>query len=107
MDTGQDRGAEETLRHEKSMSEPGAIIESVLESLLRRIVREEITAIVKEMSEQDRLLDAEEAAKVLGVSPEWLYRNAKRLPFSNKLGHKMLRFSCIGIQKYLAVRKPV
>jgi predicted DNA-binding transcriptional regulator AlpA len=57
------------------------------------------------VNEQDRLLDAEEAAKILSVSVEWLYRNAKRLPFTRKLGHKMLRFSSVGIQKYLAIRK--
>ena len=73
---------------------------------MRRIVREEVTQLAREASQQDRLLDAEEAARILSVSVEWLYRNSKRLPFTRKLGHKMLRFSSVGIQKYLAVRKP-
>ena len=54
--------------------------------------------------DEDHLLDAEEAAKILSVSPDWLYRHAKKLPFTRKLGPKMLRFSYQGIQKYLATR---
>ncbi|MGH7770943.1 MAG: helix-turn-helix transcriptional regulator [Candidatus Binatia bacterium] len=54
----------------------------------------------------ERLLTAEEAAQLLSVSPDWLYRHAKRLPFSRKLGPKMLRFSYQGILKWLATRKP-
>ncbi len=88
------------------MSDSNPTLETVLESLLRRIVREEIAAVAREATHQDRLLDAEEAAKTLSVSVEWLYRNAKRLPFTRKLGHKMLRFSSVGIQKYLAIRAP-
>ncbi len=53
----------------------------------------------------DRLLMAEEAAQTLAVSPDWLYRHANRLPFTRKLGPRMLRFSEQGIQKYLATRK--
>ncbi len=52
----------------------------------------------------DRLLDAPEAARLLCVTTDWLYRNAKKLPFSRKLGRKMLRFSSQGIQRYLATR---
>jgi len=59
----------------------------------------------KDTNGADRLLMAEEAAKTLAVSPDWLYRHAKRLPFTRKLGPKMLRFSYQGIQKYLATRK--
>jgi predicted DNA-binding transcriptional regulator AlpA len=56
-------------------------------------------------TEGDRLLDADEAAKLLAVSADWLYRNAKKLPFTRKLGPKMLRFSALGIQKYISSRK--
>jgi len=43
-------------------------------------------------------------AKLLGMSVKWLYRNAPKLPFTRKLGRKTLRFSHLGIQKYLATR---
>ncbi len=75
---------------------------------IRAIVKEELQQALSQAQsrvEEDRLLTADEAAKILGMSPDWLYRYAKRLPFTRKLGPKMLRFSSQGIQKYLATRK--
>jgi len=77
-----------------------------LESWLRTLIREEIRAANQtNHHEGDRLLDAEEAAKILSVSPDWLYRHGSRLPFTRKLAPRVLRFSYQGIQKYLATRK--
>jgi predicted DNA-binding transcriptional regulator AlpA len=73
---------------------------------LREIVREEIQAARAPEHDTDRLLSADEAATLLAVSPDWLYRHAKKLPFTRKLGPKMLRFSSHGIHKYLATRRP-
>lgn len=87
------------------MSDTTASLEIVLEMLLRRIIREELENLKKEVSGEDRLLDTEEAARVLSVSPDWLYRNARHLPFARKIGPKMLRFSLLGIQRYLATRR--
>jgi len=70
---------------------------------LRELIREEIQAASKQ--NLDKLLDAEEAAMILHVSKDWLYRHACHLPFTRKLGPKVLRFSFGGIQKYLASRK--
>jgi predicted DNA-binding transcriptional regulator AlpA len=72
---------------------------------LREIVREEIQAGRAAHQDPDRLLDAEEAAKLLSMSTDWLYRHAKKLPFTRKLGPKMLRFSHQGIVKWMATRK--
>jgi predicted DNA-binding transcriptional regulator AlpA len=72
---------------------------------LREIVREEVQAARAPHQDSDRLLDAVEAAKMLSMSTDWLYRHAKRLPFTRKLGPKMLRFSYLGIQKYLSTRR--
>ncbi len=88
------------------MKETGTTLESVFEELLRRIIKEEIQAANQNgHHEGDKLLTAEKAAEFLSVSPDWLYRHAHQLPFSRKLGPKMLRFSSQGIQKYLATRK--
>lgn len=87
------------------MNDTPATLELALEGLLRRIIREEIGTLKTEVNGQDRLLDAAEAAKLLCVSEDWLYRTAKKLPFTRKLGPKMLRFSALGIQKYLSTRK--
>ena len=71
---------------------------------LRELVRDEIQAAKNAQQDDDRLLDAAEAAKMLSVSEDWLYRN-KKLPFTRKLGPKMLRFSYQGMVKWLATRK--
>lgn len=76
-----------------------------LEEWFKALIRQEIQAMVSSTREEDRLLTTEEAAKILSVSPDWLYRKASHLPFTRKLGPKMLRFSSQGIQKYLAARK--
>ncbi|MFQ5917357.1 MAG: hypothetical protein ACE5I0_06040 [Candidatus Binatia bacterium] len=80
-------------------------LEDALEGLLRRVIKEEIHAFKAELNGQDRLLDAEEASKILCVSPDWLYRHGDRLPFTRKLAPRVLRFSYQGIQKYLSTRK--
>src|SRR5215831_14990146 len=72
---------------------------------LRELIRDEIQAASTTQHETDRLLTAEEAAEMLSMSTDWLYRNAKKLPFTRKLGPKMLRFSYQGIIKWLPTRQ--
>jgi len=79
--------------------------ENAFESVLRRVIREELQALNNSNRHDDRLLTAEEAAKILSVSADWLYRNSKRLPFTRKIHHKMIRFSFQGIQKYIATQR--
>jgi predicted DNA-binding transcriptional regulator AlpA len=55
-------------------------------------------------SETD-LLTVEEAAAALRVSPRWLYRHARTLPFTRKLSRKVLRFSRSGIARWLATKR--
>ncbi len=52
----------------------------------------------------DVMLDIETAAKRLGVSSHYLYRHAKKLPFSRRIGRKLL-FSSQGIDRYIARSK--
>ena len=59
-----------------------------------------------EGAEQDRMLDVEEAAEVLGVTKRWLYRHAKQLPFTRPISRKIVRFSRGGITRWLATRRP-
>jgi len=73
---------------------------------LRAVIREEIEQAQGQNGHgEDHLLDAEETAKVLSVSPDWLYRHSSRLPFTRKLGPKMLRFSHQGLLRWLVTRK--
>jgi len=53
----------------------------------------------------DDLLTVDEAAATLRVSPRWLYRHAKTLPFTRKLSRKVLRFSRAGIARWLATKR--
>jgi hypothetical protein len=41
----------------------------------------------------------------LGTTPDWLYRQAKRLPFTVRLGPRQLRFSSRGITRYIRQRQ--
>ena len=76
-------------------------------SQLRELFRQEVqAALANGLNVTDRLLDADEAAQLLGVSSDWVYRQAKKLPFTRKLAPKLLRFSHQGILKWLATRKP-
>ena len=72
---------------------------------LRELIRYEIRAATTTQQEADRMLDAKEASPMPSMSEDWLYRHAKKLPFTRKLGPKMLRFSYQGIVKWLATRK--
>jgi predicted DNA-binding transcriptional regulator AlpA len=72
---------------------------------VRELISEEMAKALSHAPQQERLLDAKEASKLLSVSEDWLYRNSKKLPFTRKLAPKMLRFSYQGIMKYLASRQ--
>ena len=72
---------------------------------LRELIRDEIKAASTTQHETDRMLTAEEAAEMLSMSTDWLYRNARKLPFTRKLGPKMVRFSYLGIIKWLSTRQ--
>jgi hypothetical protein len=55
--------------------------------------------------ENDRLLTPGEAAATLGVSLAWLYRHAHHLPFTRRLSRTVLRFSEVGVRRYLETRR--
>ncbi|MGH7547450.1 MAG: helix-turn-helix transcriptional regulator [Gemmatimonadales bacterium] len=50
-------------------------------------------------------MNVDEAAALLGVTPQWLYRHAKELPFTCSLSRKCLRFSRAGILHWLKTRR--
>ena len=91
------------------MSEPdehSKLLADALAGIVRRAVKQELNAILSNKSpEEDRMLKIAEAAKVLDVSEDWLYRHKDSLPFARKLGRGLLRFSSKEIQKWLATRK--
>jgi hypothetical protein len=70
------------------MNQPDNIPSLLGEALLgaiRQAVREEIQSLIRrDVHGSDRLLTTEKAAQMLSVSPDWLYCNARKLPFSRK-----------------------
>lgn len=52
----------------------------------------------------DVLLDAAEAARRLGMSQDWLYRHAEHLPFTRRIGRRLL-FSAQGIEQFIRAKK--
>jgi excisionase family DNA binding protein len=83
------------------------VLRTVEVSLLARLTRDSLKHVGPSQApprEDDRLLTVEEAAKLLGVTPRWLYRHAGRLPFARRLSRKALRFSEAGIGRYVATR---
>jgi excisionase family DNA binding protein len=53
----------------------------------------------------EHLLGVEEAAARLGMSTDWLYRHAKRLPFTRRVG-RAVRFDAAGLARWVAHRAP-
>jgi predicted DNA-binding transcriptional regulator AlpA len=53
----------------------------------------------------DRLLNVDEAAQKLGLSIDFLYRHADRLPFTVRPSLRQLRFSKVGIEQYIRQRR--
>lgn len=51
----------------------------------------------------DKLLSIEEAAAKLSTSRDWLYRRAEKLPFTIRLGRRLL-FSQTGIEQFIRRR---
>ena len=57
------------------------------------------------LQQSDELLAVETAAERLGVSTDYLYRHAAKLPFTRRIGRKLL-FSSRGIAQYISRTRP-
>ena len=53
---------------------------------------------------EDRLLTAPEAAKLLRHSVDWVYRNKGKLPFTVRMGRRVL-FDAGGLDRYIRQRQ--
>ena len=88
--------------------EPGAMIVTLNVAELKALIQEAVVIALRNGSGSaaDELLDVERAAKMLGHSEIWLYRNSKRLPFSVRTG-RSIRFSRKGIEKWIEGQRRV
>lgn len=54
----------------------------------------------------DDLLTVDEVSATLQMSRQWVYRQAKKWPFTCKLSPKVLRFSRAGLVRWLGRNRP-
>jgi excisionase family DNA binding protein len=76
-----------------------------LPRLLGELEELRVTALARLLSPvptqaPDLLLDVNQAAERLGVSPDYVYRNHHHFPFTRREG-RSLRFSAQGLEKYI------
>jgi excisionase family DNA binding protein len=91
------------LRPDLTYEQIGQILVDVCDVLFLMATQLESKAMRTPTQTPDHLLTIEQAAKQLAVSKDFLYRNAKSLPFAIRLG-RSLRFSASGIERYLRQR---
>jgi len=71
---------------------------------LRAIIENAVQAALKATPRDDRLLNAAQVSEILNCKEDWVYHNARKLPFVRKV-EGMLRFSANGLQRYIESRK--
>ena len=54
---------------------------------------------------EKRWLSVHEAAAILHRSPRWIYRNARRLPFTHRVSRKTMLISARELDDWLSARK--
>jgi len=87
----------------------GDMLQSVLDSLLdvladKIVERLQQVELGNAQHGDSKLLDSAEAAKILGLSKHWLYKNAGKLPFAIKVGGA-LRFEQRRLERWLEIRR--
>ena len=63
-----------------------------------------IRELLEPPAETVELITVDQAAARMGVTPGYLYRKAKLLPFARKLSHRQLRFDPSELAAWLAAR---
>ena len=89
------------------MSDPAknnVLVVQLTAAELRSIVEEAVKSGLRAAPKEDKLLNVGQVCETLNVTEEWVYHNAKRLPFVRKVGG-MLRFSSLGLQRYIEATK--
>ena len=79
-------------------------IPAVLMALAARLIKRPSEETSTASTATDKLLTISEASQKLGISKDYLYRNAIKLPFVVKLGRRNLRFSEQGMDRWIRNR---
>src|SRR5260370_29245822 len=90
----------QTVLNEARQLEPTALPSLIGElEEIKAVAMARLTAPAHQ-NQPDELLDVPTAAARLSVSPDYLYRNHKRFPFTRRIGKRLL-FSSNGLDSYL------
>lgn len=86
---------------------PNTLAVTLTVEQLRKLMREELSRVLGDQVQNgsDRLLTADEAAKILNVRKQWLYRHRKQLPFARSLSRKNIKFSEAGLRQWMRAKK--
>lgn len=101
----------ETLRALVATAAPGELralageLARGLADVLARTAAPVALITVESPRDHTDLLTVAEAAERLGVAKSWLYRHAKSLPFTRKLGHRTLRFDAPALERWAETRR--
>jgi hypothetical protein len=77
-------------------------LETIRIRLLARLLPQPCDPPPQDDGSEDRLLTPAETAKQLGVTVKWLHRNHHPLSFTRQLSRKAIRFSSLGVERWLA-----
>jgi hypothetical protein len=90
------------------MSDPTKSPFDLLLDQIRVVVREEVAAALnngRPPDEKGNYLTPQEAAKIMGVDVNWLYRHRRTLPFAHGASKKVLRFDEAALRRWMQSRK--
>ena len=76
-----------------------------LTALQNALAARVLTAQDQRPTGPERLLDVEEAAARLGMSTDWLYRHARQLPFTRRVGRRAVKFDPAGLARWVATQR--
>lgn len=80
-------------------------LQSALAARLMRIHENSHKTMQGFAPDEGELLTADQAAALLSVSADWMYRHACGLPFTKRLSRKALRFSKAGLFRWRDARR--
>ena len=90
------------------MSDPNKMIVTLTVTELSEIIEGAVARALSnngQPAEKGNYLTPEEAAKIMGVEVNWLYRHRRHLPFAHRASKKVLRFDEAGLRRWMQSRK--